>query len=82
MVSKQAKEDLAIQLVLLGITLIVFAILMVPKWKLELWWRAFQIQLVKWDQRSLPTVPHLTEAQERDVLAFRHAISRWSHEGT
>ena len=81
MVSKQAKEDLAIQLILLGITLVVFSILMVPKWKLELWWRAFLIQLLKWDRASQQTVPALSESQERDLLEFRRKVSRYSHEG-
>lgn len=76
MLSKEKKEDLVIQLVLIGVTLAVSALFLVPQWKWELWLR--QLQRTAEQAKAIPG--ELTQAQEQIVRDFMASVSRWNHD--
>lgn len=78
MLSKEKQEELALQLILLGVSLLAMGLVMVPKWKWELW----RAKLTQTAQRAHPQflAPKLSPEQEMDVAGFRQTVSRWIHE--
>jgi hypothetical protein len=79
MLSKEKREDLIIQLVLLLVSLGICALAMVPAWKWELWLS----QLRKTADAAKHAAPGLlSPEQEQMVRDFRDSVARWSHEGT